>query len=105
MIYKLYKERIRANKRPDDEEYKRLTQGFQEIYERYGVKVIGAWENIEEPNEGYLITAYRDNAHYEEAVTKMRTDSQYIALTKELKDSRESIESVTLKTTIGFPDA
>ena len=105
MIYKFYKERILAGKRPDDQEYEQMTKGFQEIYDRYGVKVIGAWENIEDPDEGYLITAYRDNAHYEETVAKMRVDPQYIELTKDLQESRESIESVTLKVTPGFPEA
>jgi hypothetical protein len=79
-------------------------QGFQEIYRKYGVKIIGAWENVDDPQEGYLITAYRDNAHYVEAVAKMRADPKYMELTKERQKNVETEEIATMKLLPGSPE-
>jgi hypothetical protein len=104
MIYKLYKEKFTS--RPADKDMKQVYKGFQEIYEKYGVKVIGAWENIDDPLDAYLITAYRDNAHYEETVAKMRDDPNYKELTKKFTemDTGRSVEVVTLKLLAGSPE-
>ena len=63
----------------------------------YGVSVIGAWENAEDPMESYLITAYQDRSHYEETVAKMRVDPEYVKLSEALQGTRESVKVVTLK--------
>jgi hypothetical protein len=81
----------------------RIFLGFQEIYEKNGVKVIGAWENENDSLEYYLITCYRDNDHYQSATTKMRTDPEYVKLSKDLQDTRESIKVVNLKLLPGAP--
>ncbi len=101
MIYKLYKEKFTS--RPAVKDMERIYKGFQEIYEKYGVNVIGAWENIDDPNDAYLITAYRDNAHYKETVAKMRDDPNYKELTKKFEemDTGRSVEVVTMKLLAG----
>lgn len=104
MILKLYKERIKAGKRPKDGEFERSFNKFKEIYDEHGVRVIGVWENVDDPYEGYLVTAYRDNAHYEETVAKLRANSKYKDLTKDLEEYRESIEVTTLKLVPGSPE-
>ena len=103
MLYKLYIDRSKPEGQIKDSEMERVFKGFQEIYEEYGVKVVGAWNNADDPLEGYLITAYRDAAHYEEAVAKMRVNKRYQELSEELQDSRESVKVVTLKTLPGSP--
>jgi len=103
MLYKLYIDRSKAEAQIKDSEMARVFKGFQEIYEEYGVKVVGAWNNADDPLEGYLITAYRDAAHYEEAVAKMRVNKRYQELSEELQDSRETVKVVTLKTLPGSP--
>jgi hypothetical protein len=75
----------------------RIFSGFLEIYDKYGVKVIGRWENEDDSLEHYLITYYRDKDHYQTATTKMRTDPKYVKLSKDLQDTRESIKVVNLK--------
>jgi hypothetical protein len=72
-------------------------QDFKKIYERFGVEVIGFWDNLYDPLETYLITAYRDADHYAEIVNKMRKDSTYRSLSEDLLMLRESIEEVSLK--------
>ena len=72
MIYKLYISRSLTDNRLENSEMERIFTGFQENYKKNGVKVIGAWENEDDSLEYYLITAYRDNDHYQSATTKMR---------------------------------
>jgi hypothetical protein len=103
MLYKLYIDRSKPESQLADSELDRVFKSFQEIYEEYGVKVIGAWNNADDPLEGYLITAYKDEAHYEEAVAKMRVNKRYQELSEELQDSRESVKVVTLTTMPGAP--
>jgi hypothetical protein len=104
MIFKLYKSRVSSGKKPEDKEVEWDFKGFQEIYSKYGVKVIGAWENMDDPQEGYLITAYRDNTHYEETVVKMRADPKYMELTKKRQENFETFEVATMKLIPGSPE-
>ena len=103
MFYRLYRNRYHPGKKFDDAKMQRVYKGFQEIYEKHGVKVIGAWENADDTDETYLITAYRDEAHYEEAVAKMREDPTYQELSKTFEGTREMLGVVTLKLLPGSP--
>lgn len=104
MIFKLYKSRAKPGKKPDEKDVEREYQAFQGIYRRYGVKVIGAWENIDDPDEGFLITAYRDIDHYEQAVARMRTDPEYMELTDKRQENFETIKVTTMKLMPGSPE-
>ena len=59
MLYKLYISKLNPENKLPDSEMERIFKGFQEVYQEYGVKVIGGWENVENPLEEYLITAAR----------------------------------------------
>ncbi len=103
MLFKLYIGKSNPVYKLSDSEMERVFKGFQEIYKEYGVKVIGAWENSEDPLESYLITAYNDATHYKETVAKMQANETYQKLTEERKASRETVKVVTLKTLPGSP--
>ena len=103
MVYKLYISRSLSEKRLEDREMERIFKGFQEIYEKNGVKVIGAWENEDDSLEYYLITCYRDNDHFQSATTRMRMDPVYVKLSEELEGTRESVKVFTLKPLPGSP--
>ena len=103
MLYKLYIDKSKPEEQLSDSEMERVFKGFQDIYDEYGVNVIGAWNNADDPLEGYLITAYKDEAHYEETVAKMRANKKYQELSDELQASRESVRVVTLTTLPGSP--
>jgi hypothetical protein len=81
----------------DEKQFAELFKEFKKIYDRFGVMVVGFWENLFNPHETYLITAYRDADHYAETVNKMRKDSTYRSLSEDLLMLRESIEEVSLK--------
>jgi hypothetical protein len=104
MIFKMYKSRVISDKKLDDKELELSFKGFKEIYDRYGVKVVGAWECIDNPDVGYLITAYHDITHYEETVEKMRENPEYRALTQERQKTFETIEIATMKPMPGTQD-
>ena len=104
MFYKMYRNRYLDGKTLDEETMKGLYEGFQEIYERHGIKVIGAWESAADTSETYLITAYRDRAHFKEAVAKMREDPAYKELGKAFAGTRELVEAVTLNLLPGSPE-
>jgi len=103
MLYKLYIGRSNPENKLSDSEMEQFFKAFQEIYKKYGVKMIGAWENLEDPLENYLITAYNDATHYEETVAKMRMNETYQKFTEEGKASREIVKVVTMKTLPGSP--
>ena len=103
VVYKLYISRSLSEKRLEDREMERIFKGFQEIYEKNGVKVIGAWENEDDSLEYYLITCYRDNAQYQRATTRMKMNPKYVKLSEELEATRESVKVITLKPLPGSP--
>jgi hypothetical protein len=103
MLYKLYISRSNPEDKLSDSDMERVFKGFQEIYKEYGVKVIGAWDNADDPLERYLITAFKDASHYEEAVGKMRVNKRYQELSEERKAARETVKVVTLTTIPGSP--
>ena len=92
MFYKMYRNRYLTGKKLDEETMKGIYTGFQEIYEMHGVKVVGAWENAADTSKTYMITAYRDRAHFKEAVANMREDPQYKKLSKAFAGTRELVE-------------
>ena len=103
MLYKLYISKSNAEDKLLDSDMKRVFKGFQEIYQEYGVKVIGAWDNADDTLERYLITAYNDATHFEEAVAKMRGNKRYQELSKKRQASREIVKVLTLTTIPGSP--
>lgn len=103
MLYKLYISKTDPKNKLSDVELDTIFKGFQEIYDMYNVKIVGAWRNAEDPNEDYLITAYRDTAHYSDAVAKMRENKRYKELTELRRDSVKSIKVTTLITLPGSP--
>ena len=100
----MYKNRYLPGKKIDDETMDRIFTGFQKIYEKHGVKVIGAWENAADTSETYLITAYRDKTHFKEATAGMREDPEYAELGKAFQGTRELVEAVTLNSLPGSPE-
>ncbi len=93
MLYKLYK----AKNKSTDPVYEDSFDEFSKIYKKYDVQVLGGGTNVDDKSEMYLMTVYKDQAHYEETVKKLRTDPKYIELTKKLEERRESIEVITLE--------
>ncbi len=100
----MYRHRYLPGKKIDDETMDRIFTAFQKIYEKHGVKVIGAWENAADTSETYLITAYRDKAHFKEAIASMSEDPEYAELGKTFQGTRELVEAVTLNPLPGSPE-
>ena len=94
MIYKLYKEKSKGLR--DQPAGLEMFDDFNEIYKANDVKVIGVWQNNEDPNEIYFMTAFRSDEHYQSFIALMKEDSSYQEMAKKLEEDRESIEVTTL---------
>ena len=94
MIYKLYKERSKGLR--DQPVGLDLFEEFNKIYEANDVKVVGVWQNIEDPNEVYFMTAFRSEEHYQNFVATVKQDSTYLNMSAKIEEDRESIEVTTL---------
>ena len=70
MIYKLYKERSKGLS--DQPVGLEMFDDFNEIYKANDVKVIGVWQNTEDPNEVYFMTAFQSEEHYQNFVATVR---------------------------------
>jgi len=92
MIYKLYRETSAVKSDRGTE----LFEEFNTIAQNNDVKVVGIWENKQNPKETYTITGYQDENHYEKFVTQIKNHSRYQEMTKELDQGRESIDIIDL---------
>ncbi|OLS20288.1 MAG: hypothetical protein HeimC2_37860 [Candidatus Heimdallarchaeota archaeon LC_2] len=93
MFYKLYKTRSK-NPTPRGRE---LFKEFHKIYKEHDVRVVGVWENKNDPKETYLMTAYKDESHFQKFSEDMKSHPKYIEMGKEMTEDRKSVEVVDLK--------
>ena len=100
MIYKLY---ITKTKSPADQSRGiELYNEFKEIYEKHEVKVLGVWLNIDNANEVYFMTAFKNQEHYNTFIESMKENDQYQKMSQELAEERESIEVKNLKMAVNL---
>ncbi len=95
MYYKLYREKTKGEvNRPLGLD---LFPKFKKIYEENDVKVIGVWENLDDPHELFFMTAFKDESHYNRFVESMGSNQDYQEMSKGMADQRESIEVTSLR--------
>lgn len=95
MYYKLYKEKSKEHvNRPRSLD---LFKEFKKIYDENDVKVIGVWENLDDPHEFFFMTAFRDENHYKKFVDQTKSNQNYQDMSDEMADQRESIEITNLR--------
>ena len=99
-LYKLYVDRTKSS--IDKPRGIELAHEFRKIYEENGVKFVGVWTNINDPQEQYFMTAYKDENHYKQFLEKAGTNQKYQEMSKELAEERESIEGVNLRPATDF---
>lgn len=95
MIYKFYK--AESAGLMQGEKMAEYIIAFDKIYAENDVTVIGTWYNVDDENETYFITAFKNEQHYIDFVKKMETHTEYQQMSKEMAPDRISIESATLK--------
>ena len=92
MIYKLYVDTLKGDEPTDSKKVKE----FKSIYAENGVEVVGVWQNKDKPNEFFFMTSYKDEGHYNDFVSKMKTHARYQELSKDMEEQRESIQVIDL---------
>lgn len=91
MIFKLYRNVFKEEPPPERRDL------FAELYEEYGVELIGVWKNKKNPLEKYMLTKYRDEDHYQEFINAVRAIPEYIEMTQQVNKVRLSNEIVDLE--------
>lgn len=94
-VIKLYKERTKSVS--EESNSLKLVDEFKEIYNRNDVKLIGLWQNVNDPHEQFFMTGYKNETHYKQFVEKVSSDPKYQKMSDEIEKDRESIEVLTLK--------
>jgi len=84
LYYKLYIITYTEKRSPDRPDIYYYPQ-FREIYDEFGVTIIGGWINFDNPLEEYFLTAYRDKAHYDDFITQMKSHILYQELSKKIQ--------------------
>ena len=93
MIYKLYKMKFKNADSVHENSYKE----FDEVYQKYDVKLVGGGYNSKDHKELYFMSVYNDEDHYKETVEKLKSDPTYIELSKKLEVDREDVQVKTLE--------
>jgi hypothetical protein len=93
-IYMLYHSKVKEGKNENLEE---LRKGFEEVYKKHDVNIVGFWEVADKPTEAYYIVKYKDDADYKATVEKLRADTRYQELSTKLNEIRLDMESTKLK--------
>ncbi|MCG3254199.1 MAG: hypothetical protein ACTSUW_03495 [Candidatus Heimdallarchaeota archaeon] len=70
---------------------------FDEVYKKYGVKLVGGGYNSKDHKEIYFMSVFNDEAHYKETTEKLQSDPTYIELSKKLEVDREDVQIKTLE--------
>ncbi|MFX1607228.1 MAG: NIPSNAP family protein [Promethearchaeota archaeon] len=90
-LYMLYRSKSKSGKEMDD-----LRMKFEKIYNRHEVDIVGFWVNAEDENEVYYLSKYADENDYKTKVEGLRSDEEYVQLSRQLEKVRTSIEATKL---------
>lgn len=100
MLYKLYI--VKYKTASEESRSIHHFDEFNKIYKKHGVKVIGVWYNLDDPNESIFMTAFNDEEHYNSFVEEMSHNERYQEMSSELAAERESIKSFNLKMAVSL---
>ena len=89
----LYHSKVKEGK---TENLNELRKGFEEVYKKHNVDVLGFWEVADNPTEAYYIVKYESDADYKDTVEKLRADTRYQELSSKLNEIRLEMESTKL---------
>jgi hypothetical protein len=73
-----------------------IRRGFDPIYEKHGIEVIGHWKKLDNPNESYYMVKYESEADYQHKIQSLHEDEKYVSLTAQLNSIRTDIISEKL---------
>lgn len=77
MIFKLYTAHFDGSLALDDPVVQERTRWYVNYWRDHHVKLIGFWRDLEDPQQAYYMTAYKNQEHYETFVEFAKLDPVY----------------------------
>ncbi len=74
MIFSEYTTTVKTGK---VDEYLALLPKFMPLYQKYGIKFIGAWKTAEREDEAVWMTGFESQQQREQQITKLKQDPEY----------------------------
>ena len=91
MIYKLYRNIFKI---PPPPERKKL---FAAYYRKFGVDLIGVWQDKNNPLQFFMMTKFRDEEHHHTFTEQIKKFPEYNAMTQRINEIRIESENFTLE--------
>ena len=82
MIFSEYTTRTKTGK---VDEYLAMLPKFMPLYQKYGIKFVGAWKTVEKEDEAVWMTGFESQQQREQQITKMNQDPEYQKLSQQAK--------------------
>ncbi len=80
MIFSEYTTRTKTGK---VDEYLAMLPKFMPLYQKYGIKFVGAWKTVEKEDEAVWMTGFESQQQREQQITKMKQDPEYQKLSQQ----------------------
>lgn len=82
MIFSEYTTRTKTGK---VDEYLAMLPKFMPLYQKYGIKFVGAWKTVDKQDEAVWMTGFESQQQREQQITKMKQDPEYQKLSQQAK--------------------
>ena len=82
MIYSEYTTKVQQGK---VDEYLSMLPKFLPLYQKYGIKFVGAWKPIESQDEAVWMTGFENQQRRTEQLAKLKQDPEYQKLSQQVQ--------------------
>ena len=82
MIYTEYTTRVKSGK---VDEYLSLLPKFLPLYQKHGIKFIGAWKPVDSKDEAVWMTGFDDQQQRDQKIAELKKDPEYQKLQQQVQ--------------------
>ena len=82
MIFSEYTTKVKAG---TVDEYLSMLPKFLPLYQKYGIKFVGAWKPIDSQDEAIWMTSFENQQQREQQIAKLKQDAEYQKLNQQVQ--------------------
>ncbi len=82
MIFSEYTTKLKTGK---VDEYLSMLPKFLPLYQKYGIKFVGAWKPVETQDEAVWMTGFETQQQREQQIAKLKQDPEYQKLNQQVQ--------------------